>query len=234
MQLTLTGCEYAGKRTLGRRIWEWWSEQTGVELLPPPHTPFHDHFVVPNVIHPVGHESHKEKSEAQILTLNPGLLEHFQRYQIDYHFLRAFFSRPDFWLIDWYYGEAVYAPLYYGYGRPGEYGDRRRKAREWDLEVVELAPDMVLVLMEASPEVIRQRMHEDPHPKSLFQEKDVEYVLDRFQEEYDNSLIERRFTLDTSSATVEETLEEFVQKIQRYLTPRDRLRIFTHQAKKNA
>ena len=179
--------------------------------------------MVPNVIHPVGHESHKEESEAQILILNPGLLEHFQRYQIEYHFGRGFISEPDHWLIDWYYGEAVYAPLYYGYGRPGEYGDRRLLARHWDLQVVELMPDMVLVLMKASPEVILKRMRSNPHEKSLLQEKDVEFVLARFSEEFDNSLIDRRFTLDTTSATVEETLEEFIQQIEPYLTPKDRL-----------
>ena len=233
MQLVLAGCEYAGKRTLGRQIWEWWGEQTGTPVDPPPHTGFHDHFVVPNVIHSGGHESHKEESEAQILTLNPGLLEHFQRYQIEYHFRRAMVNAPDLWLIDWYYADAVYAPLYYGYGRPGEYGNRRVLARKWDLEVVELMPDLVLVLMKASPEVIRQRMHESPHPKSLLQEQDVPFVLDRFQEEFDRSLIDRRFTLDTTDATVEETFQEFVQRIARYLTPKDRLRIFSHQAEKD-
>ena len=204
----------------------------GKNLLPPPHTAFHD-FVVPNVIHPVGHESHKEESEAQILTLNPGLLEHFQRYQIEYHFGRGFLSESDHWLIDWYYGEAVYAPLYYGYGRPGEYGDRRLLARHWDLQVVELMPDMMLVLMKASPEVILKRMRSNPHEKSLLQEKDVEFVLARFSEEFDNSLIDRRFTLDTTSATVEETLEEFRQQIEPYLTPKNQLRIFSNQAEKN-
>ena len=239
MQLILTGCEYAGKRTLGRKISEWWGEQTGAEAPPFPHTGFHDHFVVPSVIHTGGHDSHKEQSEQDILKLNPGILEHFQRYQIDYHFQRSFANSPDLRLIDWYYGDAVFAPLYYGYGRPGEYGDRRSMARSLDIEVVELMPDMVLVLMTASPEVIRQRMREYSgpwstyHAKSLFQEKDVEFVLDRFQEEFDQSLIKRRFTLDTSSATVEQTLGEFVEKMEPYLTPRNRLDIASHQLTKD-
>lgn len=78
---------------------------------------------------------------------------------------------------------------------------------------------MVLVLMKASPEVILKRMRSNPHEKSLLQEKDVEFILARFQEEFDNSLIDRRFTLDTTSATVEETLQEFIQQIEPYLTP---------------
>ena len=230
MKLILTGCEYAGKRTLGRRIWKWWSEQTGSEYHDPPHSGFHDHFTVPNVVHPVGHESHKEQSEKDILTINPGLLEHFQRYQIEYHFGRGFVSEPDHWCIDWYYADAVFAPLYYGYGQPGEYGDRRMARRHWDEEAMELMPDCILVLMKASLEVTRRRMHEVEHPKSLFQEKDIEFVLDRFQEEFDNSLIRQRFALDTTSATVEESLQEFVEKVDPYITQQDRLRMERHQA----
>ena len=236
MKLILIGCEHAGKKTLGRRIHQWWVEQTGEGSVGPlPSTGFHDHFVVPNVIHPLGHESHKAQSEVDILKLNPGLLEHFQRYQIEYHFSRGFVEALDHWTIDWYYGDAVYAPLYYGFGRPGEYADRRLMARHHDIEVMEQMPDMVLVLVKASPEVIRQRMRDNSglwsegHAKSLLQEQDVEFVLDRFQEEYDNSLILNRFALDTTSATPEETLQAFAQKIETYLTPRDRLRIITHQ-----
>jgi hypothetical protein len=110
-------------------------------------------------------------------------------------------------------------------------------ARYLDVEVVEQMPDMVLVLVKASPEVIRQRMRDNSgpwrecHAKSLLQDRDVEFVLDRFQEEYNSSLIPNRFTLDTTSATPDETLKVFTQKIDAYLTPRDRLRIITHQMK---
>ena len=83
MHLIVTGCEYAGKRTLGVELARWWSEQVGGEFHAPPGIHFHDHFTVPHVVHAQGHEHHKEISEKEILTLNPGLLEHFQRYQIE-------------------------------------------------------------------------------------------------------------------------------------------------------
>lgn len=233
MQLILVGCEFAGKRTLGRKIWEWWGEQAGVTVLPEPHTAFHDHFVVPHVVHPAGHESHKEQSEKDILNINPGLLEHYQRYQIDYHFLPSFLNEPDHWLIDWYYGDAVYAPLYYGYGRRGEYGDRRLMVRSWDLEVVERMPNAVLVLISAAPDTIRARMRAHPKsPKSLLQEQDVEHVLGRFQEEFDQSLITQRFVIDTTGKTADEELREFTAQVEPYITPRDRVRIINHQATK--
>ena len=75
MRLLFIGCEWAGKHTLGIEVSRWWSEQTGESFLPPPHFSFHDHFVVPHVVHAMGHEHHKELSEKQMLTLNPGLLE---------------------------------------------------------------------------------------------------------------------------------------------------------------
>jgi len=234
MKLILTGCEYAGKRTVGRRIWKWWSERTGAEYRDPPHSGFHDHFTVPNVVHPVGHEDHREQSEKEILDINPGLLEHFQRFQISYHFSKGFTNAPDHWLIDWYYADAVFAPLYYGYGRPGEYGDRRVMARHHDQEAMDIMPDTILVLVKASPEVIRERMHEVEHPRSLFEEKDVEYVLGRFQEEFDNSLIRQRFAIDTAGATVDESLEEFTRKVDHYITPEDRQRMASFRAQQSA
>ena len=234
MQLIVMGCEYAGKRTLGRKIYEWWCSATGEPISPLPTTGFHDHFVLPYVANHEEDESHKEQSEADILKINPGLLEHYQRYQIQYHFQRSFVNSPDLWLNGWYYAEAVYAPFYYGYGRPGEYGDRRQMAKLWDMEVLELAPAMVLVLMKASPDVIQRRLRDHPRPKTIFEAKDAAYVSERFQDEYDKSLLDRRFTLDTTNVTVEQSLYEFIEKVGPYLTKRDQLRLISQQLKNTA
>ena len=231
MHLILIGCEWAGKRTLGVEITRWWADQTGKEFRGPPSISFHDHYTVPHVVHAEGHEHHKEQSEKDILALNPGLLEHFQRYQIEYHFGRGFVSGPDHWNIDWYYADAVFGPFYWGFGGPGEYADRRKMARHSDEEVMEVMPDAILVLVKASPDAIRQRMQEgkspfpDRHAATMFKAKDAEYVLGRFQEEFDNSLVRQRFSIDTTTATVGESLQEFVEKVNRYLTPQDRERM---------
>ena len=237
MRLLLIGCEYAGKHSLGVEISRWWAEQTGDEFLPPPHIAFHDHFTVPHVVHTIGHEDHKELSEKQMLTLNPGLMEHYQRYQIFNKLTPGYIRMPDLFLIDWFYSDAVYAPLYYGYGGPGQYADRRSMARNLAAELRTLMPDMVLVLMKAAPEVIRDRMRNvdktpfpDRHKDTYFKGEDAEVVLDRFQEEYDTSLIKLKFDLDTSDATVEESLREFVRQIRGYLTPEDRLRVLSNRA----
>ena len=54
-------------------------------------------------------------------------------------------------------------------------------------------------------------------------------VLDRFEQEFTNSTILKKITLDTSSATVEETFQEFLQQIEKKMTLQDRMRILSHQ-----
>ena len=121
-------------------------------------------------------------------------------------------------------------PLYYGYGGKGEYAERTTLARAVEKTIMEEAPDTVLILLTASAEVIAQRMRDNPQPRGVLQEKDIEYVLQRFEEEYQGSLIRRKLTLDTTTATVEETLAEFAEQIELYLSDTDRLRMLAHQA----
>jgi thymidylate kinase len=217
MRLILVGCEYAGKTTLAHNIVKWIEHTMGSSRT------FHDHFTVP--CPELGDEEQK-----QILAMTPKLKEMFQRYMIEYHLHPAFYSDPDHNLVGFHIEEAVYAPLYYGYGRKGEYAERTSFARAVEEEIMRRAPDTVLILLKASPDVIARRMGEHPHPFGLVQEKDIEYVLQRFEEEFRWSLIRRQFVLDTTTATVEETLTEFVAKIRPLLSDSDRLRMLTHRA----
>ena len=91
------------------------------------------------------------------------------------------------------------------------------------------APEMVLVHVKAAPEVIRSRMKECPHKYPLVQEQDVELVLERFEDLVFCSLLGKRITIDTSTATVEESVAEFAEQIQPHLTIADRLAMLTHR-----
>ena len=217
MRLIIIGCEYAGKSTLAAGVRAWAEGALGGLT-----SSFHDHFVFPD-----GEASSEEQE--QLMVLVPSLKEKYQRYLIHYHFHPDFYSDNDHCLVGFYYSEAVYAPLYYGYGRPGEYSDRARMVRAWDHQVMAAAPDTVLVLTKASPEVIRGPMAAYPERISVLQEKDVELVLQRFDEFYAGSLIRRRFTLDTSTASEEETLAEFVRNMEKHFSPIDRLRMVTRK-----
>lgn len=219
MRIIMIGCEHAGKTTLAEQIHNWMIENMG-----PPLMSWHDHFVLP--FHE-GSGPEAEEEANQVLTLMPTLLEKYSRYMIDYHF--AFFSDAHNLLVNWYYGDAVYAPLYYGYGNPDDYLDRRAMARSYDAKVMKMAPDTVLVLVKASPEVIRRRMSESPHPRCILKDEDVEFVLQRFEEEYNRSGIRLRFTLDTTNATLKETFGEFLRKIEPHLNENDKLSLLTHE-----
>ncbi|SVB75148.1 uncharacterized protein METZ01_LOCUS228002 [marine metagenome] len=82
--------------------------------------------------------------------------------------------------------------------------------------------------MKADLETIKARMDENPHEYQIVQKQDIEYVLERFEEEYGNSLIGRRFVLDTSYVNISDTLSEFQEKIEPLLTDQDRLRMLAH------
>ena len=223
MRLILIGCEYAGTTSLAGAISAWAKDAMGDEM------GFHDHWKIPHVSHPPGLT---EEEQAQFLALSPSLKEMFQRYHMEYHTSSSFYGDPHHNSVGFHIDEAVYAPLYYGYGKADEYGDRVTAARHLEAHIMEVAPDTVLILLKASPQVIRSRMKDAPHPGGLVQDKDVEQVLQRFEEEYARSMIRKKFTLDTSTATVQETLAEFVENIEPHLTDADRLRILTHMALK--
>ena len=168
----------------------------------------------------------------QFLALSPQLKEMFQRYQMDYHVRPSFFKNmPDHNIIGMHVDEAVYAPLYHGYGGPGQYSDRAVYVRYIEEQIIELASHTVSVLVNATPEVIRCRMKESPHQDGLVQDKDIEYVVQRFKEEHERSLIKNKFTIDTSTATVEECLEAFLEKYKPFITDADKTRMLAHRAK---
>ena len=61
-------------------------------------------------------------------------------------------------------------------------------------------------------------MLEFPHNKSLLKEKDIEYVLNRFEEEYKESLIKHKICITTTTNTIEESFKELINKINYYIS----------------
>lgn len=217
MRLILVGCEYAGKTTLANEIVAWIGRTFGSSRT------FHDHFSLPC-------NEFSEEEQEQLAALSPRLKEMFQRYMMNYHFHDAFYGDPDHNLVGFHIEEAVYAPLYYGYGGKGDYAERSSLARAMEEEILNKAPDTVMVLLRARSEIIAKRMRENPHARQLIQEEDIDYVLQRFEEEYQTSLLRKKFALDTSDVAVEQTLAEFVEQIESRLSQADQLRLLAHHA----
>ena len=121
MRLIIIGCEYTGKTTLTGGIRDWLIDTMGSCG-----TSFHDHFLP---WHPgdSGDKAEKVESELKLLTLDdPSLVELFCRYILHYHTHPSFYAKPDHGVVNWYYGDAVYGPLYYSFGGSGAVADRHR------------------------------------------------------------------------------------------------------------
>ena len=71
-------------------------------------------------------------------------------------------------------------------------------------------------------------MRSAPHPDGVVRDEDIELVLERFEEEFARSAIINKLVLDTTESTPEETLEEFLCKMEPYWTEGDRLLMLTH------
>ena len=231
MELLLVGCEYSGTTTLAEAIFKWGSQEMGADF-----GLFHDHWKLPLV---AGHSPEDEASRlddeaaAAVAALPPNVKEQIQRHSLYYHIQPwAFWSDraeeqgfyPDYLAVGMHIEDAIYGRLYFDYGKKGMPGDRDLVGPNIERAIMEWTPNMVLVHVKASPEVIRQRMKTSPHKYQVVQDRDVERVLESFADAYAGSLFANKIELDTSSATVDETLREFAAHVEPFLTDNDRRR----------
>ena len=103
---------------------------------------FHDHFTVPS-------PEVADEDRELFMRMSPAFKERFQRYQIAYHGGGAFLSDADHLLVGYHIEEAVFAPLYYGYGGRGQYAERSAFARHIEQDIMKEAPDTIMVLLTA-------------------------------------------------------------------------------------
>ena len=217
MRLIIIGCEYAGTTTLADNIGAWVERTMGGTMGK------HDHWKVPEV----SHSPHTKEDNESFLALSPSLQESFQRYHMEYHMSKSFYNAAHHVMVGFHIDEAVYAPKYYSYGGPGEYADRAWMARLHEGHILDIANDTVLVHLKASPEAIRERMKAEPREYGVLKEEDVEYILQRFAEEYQRSFLRQKIEIDNTDLTPEQTLAKFVEEIQPHLSQADRARILT-------
>ena len=225
MKIILLGSEYSGTTTLGFQVKEWVRKVIGgyVNLV-------HDHFKIPYTF---GHdpkysitpiEATKKELEAY-KKLSPRQMETLQRHNIAYH-VAAIPEMDDKVVIGLHYEDTIYGDIYFGYSRSRKY------IQSIDHRLVNAAPDTILCYVTASPDIIRQRMEGNPHTYSVLKDADVEMVQSRFDKEFSYSLLRQKITLDTSTSTVDKTMDEFVEKIEPYLSDEDRIRIVRSESKR--
>ncbi|MBM3239461.1 hypothetical protein FJZ31_24475 [Candidatus Poribacteria bacterium] len=206
MRLIIIGCEYTGKSTLLNSLAQWGRKQ-GI------HFHLDDHFTIP------GEQHLGEEDKKAMVNLTPTLKERFQRFQVYYH-IDVAQKNQHIILVGFHIEEAIYGPLYYypahqvGYAR----------------EVEEKMPsDTILILLTAAPEVIAKRMEENPHEYNVIKKEDIPMLLNRFSEEFNRSLMQKKFRLDTSNLTPEELFEQFMSAVVNHLSTEELLRMLVRK-----
>ena len=230
MDILAIGCEYSGTTTLLERLQEWMLENFGQ------HTIIHDHFKLP---HASGHPPIDppgiiltSQEKAQVMAMTPKVKEIFTRYALYYHTPSELGKSGEIGSIrsGHHIDDLIYGPHYFGYGGPEEPGDRRVEAQQIEQQLNDYAPGTVLVLVKASPTIIRRRMQDDTHESSVIRDQDVEFLLCRFEEEFHRSSIPNKFVLDTTESTPKLTFQQFLVEMEPYWSEADRLRMLTKGA----
>jgi hypothetical protein len=112
--------------------------------------------------------------------------------------------------------EAIYGPRYYYPKNPWPPYQRGIEAS--------LPQDTILLLLEASPDAIRRRMREAPHPDQIVPADDIEAVSKEFDREFRQSWLREKLRIDTTDLTPTTLLEEFHRRIVPFLDARDLVR----------
>lgn len=219
MRIYLIGCEYSGTTTLAVGINRWAKEEMGIDL-----GLIHDHWKIPDVVEHYS-ESLTEEEHQQLLGLSTRLMESYMRHNLYYHTPHENTVEEDELIVGYYIEDTIYACLYYNYGGPGQPGNREVHSKKIEEIVTRLSRHTVLVHVKAAPEAIARRMTENPHSYPVVQEEDVERVSRLFDTAFHASKIQNKMEIDTTTATPGESLEQFVEQIQPFLTGHDRERM---------
>ena len=222
MRLILVGCEYVGTTKLANAIDDWMASSMGVRF-----SLIHDHWKIP---HTSGHpDDSTPEEQAWRLKATPKFKEMHQRHSLYYHVQANTFNAPDGMVIGGAIEDAVYGPMFFGYGGKDHRLNREVVMHQWENTILRFTQDTVLVHVTADSDVIEQRMADDPHENMIISPDDIEKVKDRFAELVDWSLLANKIVID-NSGSMEETMSEFVRKIEPFLTDFDRSRMDEHSS----
>ena len=224
MRLVIAGCEYSGTSTLAFAIDDWMERNIGVRM-----PLIHDHWKLPDTSgHPQADMTADETR--QVLALSSELKEMHQRHSLYYHIQANSWNGPDWMGIGMHLDDGFYGSRYYDYGGDGKPHDRKVVGQQVESTILRFAPDMVLIHVKASAEVIAERMKAAPHANSPFEEEDIADALAWYEGAYARSLFRHKIELDTSSGSVSDTIQDFERKILPHLSEADKSRILVKKA----
>ena len=113
---------------------------------------FHDHWKIPHTSGHTGLDDYNlltPEEQVKVLALSPKIKEMTQRHNTTYHLVPEALQNPDYLSISLHIENAIYAPMYCDYYRDEE--KRRSLLNHFEHPMINLAPDMPLVLLKAPP-----------------------------------------------------------------------------------
>ncbi|NQW19375.1 MAG: hypothetical protein HQ477_01440 [Chloroflexi bacterium] len=223
MRVILVGCEYVGTTTLAHTIDDWLEANMGVRF-----SLIHDHWKIP---HTSGHpDDSTPEEQAWLLAASPKFKEMHQRHSLYYHVqANSFIGHDDGMLIGGAIEDGVYGPMYFGYGGKDHRLNREIVQHQWERTILHFTSETVLVHVTADSNVIAERLHGDPHDNMVISEADIDKVKTRFADLVEWSILGKKIALD-NSGSIEDTLAQFVSKIEPFLTNVDKSRMKAHKS----
>ena len=222
MRVILVGCEYVGTTKLAHAIDDWLDANMGARF-----SLIHDHWKIP---HTSGHPDDSTPEEQEwLLAATPKFKEMHQRHSLYYHAQYRGTDPEDSMLIGGAIEDGVYGPMYFGYGGPGHRLDRETVQHQWEQTLLFTSDAIVLVHVTADDDVIKQRMQDDPHENMVINEGDIGKVKNRFAELVEWSVLTKKIQVD-NSGSMEDTMAEFISKMEPYFTDVDRKRMKEHSS----
>ena len=209
MRSIFVGIEYAGKSTLIKLLQDYYHRR---KL----HTHIDDHFTIPDA-------RLSPESRALLVGFPDDVKERMQRMQIQYH-IEVIRNYANTLIAGWHIEEAVYTAMY-GDDPENPYYKRYnyRAQRVYEAQVFEARlPDVVLIHVTASDDVIRDRLKQNPHEYQIIREADLPEIRKRFEEEVEKSLFThkgRKIVIDTTEKTAPESLDELLALSEPLITP---------------
>ena len=220
MNLIIAGCEYSGTTTLANGIAEWARTTLGGTQ------EIHDHFKIPHIAsYRIGPPAEPLTDEElrQIMAWTPKMKEMAQRQSMNYHMPNSR-RADDYIVVGFHIEDAVYAAPFFGYGHEKEPqgGLRTKYARHLETEFMEQAPDTGARLRQGLAGGDSGANGSESTPVlHRAEEKDIEPVLADFETEFERSVIHAKIVIDTSEATVEESVDELQLALRGHLTIED-------------
>ena len=223
----MMGAEYSGTTTIAEGFINWIKSNLGKTVI------FHDHWKIPQISgHPPTDPPSINLTTAEQLQVSKAtspVKELLMRYALYYHTPHSYEDNDQFGLyVGYYFDDLIYGPDFFDYGKVNHPGDRILEKLKIEQTIMKFCPDTVLTLIKCNETETKQRIKKSPHKIQMVGENDIKSLKNRFQKEFDSSLITNKITIDTSNSTIEQSVSELVYKLQPFYSRDDRIKLLSN------